>query len=204
MYPRSTALVLVDIQNDFCPGGALAVPDGDQIVEVVNRLAPSFNFVAATRDWHPPNHISFKEQGGVWPPHCVQGSPGADLHPALDRSGIDLIVRKGYSPDRDTFEGLPAVDENGESLDKILKRKGVDSIYVAGLATDYCVKATVLDALKKGFQVFAVTDAMRAVNLQPGDAARALQEMAAAGAHLVTSQQVLTAPANFEASTSKP
>src|SRR5215472_12312238 len=204
MYPPSAALILVDIQNDFCPGGALAVPDGDQIVEVVNRLAPSFNFVAATRDWHPPNHISFKKQGGVWPPHCVQGSPGADLHPALDRSGIDLIVRKGYSPDRDTFEGLPAVDENGESLDKILKRKGVDSIYVAGLATDYCVKATVLDALKKGFQVFAVTDAMRAVNLQPGDAARALQEMAAAGAHLVTSQQVLTAPANFEASTSKP
>src|SRR5215467_11156426 len=124
MYPPSAALVLVDVQNDFCPGGTLAVPDGDEIVEVVNRLAPSFNFVAATEDWHPQNHISFKEQGGVWPPHCVQGSPGADLHPALDRSGIDLIVRKGYSPDRDTFEGLPAVDENGESLDKILKRKG--------------------------------------------------------------------------------
>jgi len=204
MYPPSAALILVDIQNDFCPGGALAVPDGDQIVEVVNRLAPSFNFVAATRDWHPPNHISFKEQGGVWPPHCVQGSPGAELHPALDRSGIDLIVHKGYRPDQDTFEGLPAVDENGDSLDKILMRKGVDSIYVAGLATDYCVKATVLDALKNGFRVFAVTDAMRAVNLKPGDDAQALEVMAAAGAHLLTSQQVLTAPANFEASTSKP
>jgi len=204
MYPPSAALILVDIQNDFCPGGALAVPDGDQIVEVVNRLAPSFNFVAATRDWHPPNHISFKEQGGVWPPHCVQGSPGAELHPALDRSGIDLIVHKGYRPDQDTFEGLPAVDENGDSLDKILMRKGVDSIYVAGLATDYCVKATVLDALKKGFRVFAVTDAMRAVNLKPGDDARALEEMAAAGAHLLTSQQVLTAAANSEGSTSKP
>src|SRR5215469_11483551 len=204
MYPPSAALILVDIQNDFCPGGALAVPDGDQIVEVVNRLAPSFNFVAATRDWHPPNHISFKEQGGVWPPHCVQGSRGAELHPDLNRSAIDLIVHKGYAPDRDTFEGLQAVDENGYGLDRILKQKGVDSIYVAGLATDYCVKATVLDALKKGFHVFAVIDAMRAVNLEPGDDARALEEMSAAGAHLVTSQEVLTTAGNFQASTSKP
>jgi nicotinamidase/pyrazinamidase len=204
MYPPSAALVLVDIQNDFCPGGALAVPEGDQIVEVVNRIAPSFNFVAATRDWHPENHISFKEQGGVWPPHCVQGSRGAELHPDLDRSGIDLVVHKGYAPDRDTFEGLQAVDESGSSLDKILKGKGVDSIYVAGLATDYCVKATVLDALKKGFHVFAVTDAMRAVNLESGDDARALEAMSAAGAHLLTSNQVLTTAGNFEAPTSKP
>jgi nicotinamidase/pyrazinamidase len=193
MYPRSAALILVDIQNDFCPGGALAVPEGDQIVEAVNRLAPSFNFVAATRDWHPADHISFKPQGGVWPPHCVQDTRGAELHPNLDRSGIDLIAHKGYSPDRDTFEGLQAVNESGDSLDNILKGRGVSSIYVAGLATDYCVKATVLDALKKGFRVFAVTDAMRAVNLEPGDNARALQEMQKAGAHLVTSDQVLTA-----------
>jgi len=204
MLPQSAALVLVDIQNDFCPGGALAVPEGDEIVEVVNRLAPVFDFVAATRDWHPENHISFKEQGGVWPPHCVQGSKGAELHPALDPSGIDLLVRKGYAPDRDTFEGLQSVAEIGDSLDEILKSRGVDSIYVAGLATDYCVKATVLDALKKGFRVFAVTDAMRAVNLQPGDDARALEEMSAAGAHLVTSQQVLTAAGKFEASRLKP
>ena len=196
MYPRSVALVLVDIQNDFCPGGALAVPEGDQIVVVVNRIAPLFSYVAATEDWHPENHISFKEQGGPWPPHCVQGTMGAELHPALDRSGIDLIVRKGNRPDRDTFEGLQALNESGDSLDEILKSKGVDSIYVAGLATDYCVKATVLDALKKGFRVFAVTDAMRAVNLQPGDDARALEEMKAAGADLLTSQQVLTAAAN--------
>ena len=115
MLPQSAALVLVDIQNDFCPGGALAVPEGDEIVEVVNRLAPVFDFVAATRDWHPENHISFKEQGGVWPPHCVQGSKGAELHPALDPSGIDLLVRKGYAPDRDTFEGLQSVAEIGDS-----------------------------------------------------------------------------------------
>src|SRR5215471_4981514 len=196
MYPRSDALVLVDIQNDFCPGGALAVPEGDQIVVVVNRIAPLFSYVAATEDWHPENHISFKEQDGPWPPHCVQGTMGAELHPALDRSGIDLIVRKGNRPDRDTFEGLQALNESGDSLDEILKSKGVDSIYVAGLATDYCVKATVLDALKKGFRVFAVTDAMRAVNPQPGDDARALEEMKAAGADLLTSQQVLTAAAN--------
>jgi nicotinamidase/pyrazinamidase len=192
MYPPTAALVLVDIQNDFCPGGALGVADGDQIVEVVNRIAPSFNYVAATRDWHPANHISFKQQGGVWPPHCVQGTRGAELHPNLDRSSIDLVVRKGHSPDRDTFEGLQAVDENGDSLDKALKEKGVDSIYVAGLATDYCVKATVLDGLKKGFRVYAVTDAMRGVNLEPGDDARALEEMAAAGAQLVTAEQVLS------------
>src|SRR5215468_3999243 len=162
MLPSTTALILVDIQNDFCPGGALAVPEGDQIVEVVNKLAPGFNFVAATKDWHPPDHVSFKQQGGPWPPHCVQGGPGAELHPDLNRSNVDLIVRKGYLPDRDTFEGLEAVSENGDSLDKTLKEKQVDSIYVAGLATDYCVKATVLDALRRGYQVFAVIDAMRA------------------------------------------
>src|SRR5262245_36438926 len=136
MFPTTTALILVDIQNDFCPGGALAVPEGDQIVEVVNRLAAAFGFVAATKDWHPPDHISFKPQGGVWPPHCVQGTAGAELHSDLNRSNVDLIVRKGYAPDRDTFEGLEAVSENGDSLDEILKEKAVDSIYVAGLATD--------------------------------------------------------------------
>jgi len=191
MLPSTTALILVDIQNDFCPGGALAVPEGDQIVEVVNKLAPGFNFVAATKDWHPPDHVSFKQQGGPWPPHCVQGGPGAELHPDLNRSNVDLIVRKGYLPDRDTFEGLEAVSENGDSLDKTLKEKQVDSIYVAGLATDYCVKATVLDALRRGYQVFAVIDAMRAVNLDTGDGERALHEMAAAGAQLVTAGQVL-------------
>jgi len=191
MFPSTTALILVDVQNDFCPGGALAVPEGDRIVGAVNRLAPAFPFVAATKDWHTPDHVSFEQQGGPWPPHCVQGTPGAELHPDLDRSNIDLIVRKGYLPDRDTFEGLEAVSESGDSLDKVLKEREVDSIYVAGLATDYCVKATVLDALKKGYRVFAVTDAMRAVNLEPDDGRQALEEMAAAGAELVTSEQVL-------------
>jgi|SRR5215471_13300515 len=204
MFPSTTALILVDIQNDFCPGGALAVPDGDQIIEVVNRLAPAFPFAAATRDWHPPGHVSFKQQGGPWPPHCVQGTPGAELHPDLDRSNLDLVVRKGYLLDRDTFEGLEAVSESGDSLDKILKENEVDSIYVVGLATDYCVKATVLDALKKGYRVFAVTDAMRAVNLDREDGNKALNQMAAAGAKLVTSEQVLQTATEGRISASRP
>lgn len=203
MFPSTTALVLVDIQNDFCPGGALAVREGDQIINVVNRIAPSFQFVAATKDWHPANHISFKAQGGPWPPHCVQGSRGAELHPDLNRSGIDLIVRKGYQPEKDTFEGLDAVNENGSTLGEILKRKNVDSIYVAGLATDYCVKVTVLDALKKGFRVFAITDAMRAVDIEPGDGQRALDEMKASGAQLVTSGEILGTAAQSRTESSR-
>jgi len=191
MYPRSSALILVDVQNDFCPGGALAVPGGDQIVEVVNRLAAVFPYVAATEDWHPADHISFKQRGGAWPPHCVQGSQGAELHPDLKQSNIDLIVRKGHSPDKDTFEGLEAITPARKTLDQVLKGNQVDTIYVGGLATDYCVKATVLDALNKGYRVFAVTDAMRGVNVEPGDSARALEEMAAAGAELVTASEVL-------------
>jgi len=191
MFPRSTALILVDIQNDFCPGGSLAVPSGDQIVDVVNGLAPAFQFVAATKDWHPSNHISFKENGGVWPPHCVQGTRGADLHPDLKQSNIELIARKGFSVDKDTFEGLDAISPAGATLDEVLRRAGVESIYVAGLATDYCVKATVLDALKKGYEVFAITDAMRAVDVEPGDGQRALAEMKKGGAQLVTAGEVV-------------
>jgi len=191
MFPATTALILVDIQNDFCPGGSLAVPEGDQIVDIVNRLAPVFRFVAATEDWHPPGHVSFKAQGGPWPPHCVQGSLGAELNPGLDQSGIDLIARKGFSLDKDTFEGLEAISDEGAKLDDILKQKDVDSIYVAGLATDYCVKATVLDAIKKGYKVFAITDAMRAVDVEPGDGQRAIDEMRAAGAQFITADQVL-------------
>jgi nicotinamidase/pyrazinamidase len=204
MFPSTTALILVDIQNDFCPGGSLAVPEGDQIVDVVNNLAPEFRFVAATEDWHPSNHISFTQQGGVWPPHCVQGTRGAELHPKINPRHIDLIARKGYLPDKDTFEGLEATNDNGETLDLILKRQHVESIYVAGLATDYCVKATVLDALEKGFNVFAVTDAMRAVNINPDDGQNSLDEMEAAGAHLVASADVLKIAASFGTVTSSP
>ncbi|HXG65959.1 MAG TPA: bifunctional nicotinamidase/pyrazinamidase [Blastocatellia bacterium] len=188
---QDAALVLVDIQNDFCPGGALAVNEGDQIVGVVNRLIHKFPFVVTTQDWHPANHISFKERGGPWPPHCVQGTRGAELHPALDRAGIDYGVRKGQTSEQDAYSGFEGTDEAGRTLDEVLKGRNVEKVYVAGLATDYCVRATVLDALKNGYEVYAITDAMRAVNVNPDDGTKALQEMASKGAHLTTSSEVV-------------
>lgn len=187
------ALILVDIQNDFCPGGALAVPEGDAVVPVANRLMPYFPVVVTTQDWHPPNHCSFREQGGPWPPHCVQNTPGAELHPQLNRSSITDQVRKGFLPEKDAYSGFEGVDTQGRSLAELLRAKGIEEVYVAGLATDYCVRATVLDALKHGFRVHAVVDGMRAVNVQPGDDQKALAEMRAAGAILETSDQILNA-----------
>jgi len=185
------ALILVDVQNDFCPGGALAVTEGDKIVAVVNRLMTRFTLVVSTQDWHPANHISFKERGGPWPPHCVQGTPGAELHSALDTSTVANYFRKASSPDKDAYSEFEGVDENGRTLDEFLKSRRVKSVYVVGLATDYCVKATVLDALELGYEVFAVTDAMRAVNVNPDDGAKALGEMERNGAHLITSDEIL-------------
>lgn len=186
------ALILVDIQNDFCPGGALAVAGGDEIVAVVNRLMPRFPLVISTQDWHPEDHISFKESGGPWPPHCVQGTRGAELHPALDVSRLAAnYFRKASSPDKDAYSEFEGVDAEGHTLDEFLKSRGVKRIYVVGLATDYCVKATVLDGLKLGYEVFAVTDAMRAVNVNPDDGAKALGEMEKSGARLITSDEVL-------------
>jgi|SRR3984885_8222663 nicotinamidase/pyrazinamidase len=193
--PNASALVLVDLQNDFCPGGALAVPQGDAVIPIVNRLASLFGFVAATQDWHPPNHISFKKQGGDWPPHCIQGTFGAQLHPGLETSNIDMVAKKAFSPERDVFEGLEAVDTYAVKLDAALRQREISTVYVAGLATDYCVRSTVLDALDKGYQVYAIVDAMRAVDVRPDDGARAVEEMEAHGAHLVTSAQILTAAA---------
>ena len=188
---ENAALVLVDIQNDFCPGGALAVAEGDQIVEVVNRLMRMFPLVISTQDWHPANHVSFKDQGGPWPPHCVQGTRGAELHPALETERLAHYFRKASSTDKDAYSEFEGVDENGRTLDQVLKSKGVKRIYVAGLATDYCVLATVLDGLKNGYEVFAITDAMRAVNVNPDDGRKALEEMARNGARLVVSDEVL-------------
>lgn len=188
---RDAALLLVDIQNDFCPGGALAVSEGDHIVPVVNRLMPEFSFVVSGRDWHPANHISFKEQGGPWPPHCVQSTRGAELHPALDSSQIDAHFLKATSEGEDAYSEFEGTDESGRSLDEALKDRDVKRLYVTGLATDYCVKATVLDALKNGYAVYVITDAVRAVNVEPDDGANALEEMKRNGAHLVTSRDML-------------
>jgi nicotinamidase/pyrazinamidase len=188
---RDAALILVDIQNDFCPGGALAVSEGDQIVPIINRLMPKFPLVISTQDWHPANHISFKEQGGPWPPHCVQGSRGAELHSALQTDTIAVYFRKASSPDKDDYSEFAGKDDRDRTLDQVLKSRAVKKLYVVGLATDYCVLETVLDGLKLGYEVYAVTDAMRAVNVNPGDGANALQKMADSGANLVTSDEVL-------------
>jgi len=185
------ALILVDIQNDFCPGGALAVNEGDHIVPAVNRLIPEFPLVISTQDWHPENHISFKEQGGPWPPHCVQGTRGAELHSDLKTDTIAHYFRKASSPDKDDYSEFAGKDDRGRSLDQVLKRHGVKTLYAVGLATDYCVLETVIDGLRLGYEVYAVTDAMRAVNVNPADGEKALQKMASSGAHLVTSDEVL-------------
>ncbi|HKQ08392.1 MAG TPA: bifunctional nicotinamidase/pyrazinamidase [Blastocatellia bacterium] len=196
---EDAALILVDIQNDFCPGGALAVAEGDKVVPVVNRLMPHFPLVVSTLDWHPANHVSFRDQGGPWPPHCVQQTFGAELHPALDRQQIAHTFRKASTPERDAYSEFEGVDDEGRSLDQYLKARGVNRVYVAGLATDYCVRATALDALRLGYETYVVTDAVRAVNVQPGDGAKALDEMQAHGARLVASNEMLASASRTSA-----
>jgi nicotinamidase/pyrazinamidase len=174
------ALVIVDYQNDFVPpGGALAVPEGDTVAQRINALAASgdFDLVVATRDWHPADHGSFAEQGGTWPVHCVQGTPGAELAPALDRAPIDVVIDKGQARDTEGYSGFDATD-----LAALLRERGVDEVTVVGLATDYCVRHTALDALREGFAVRVDPGATRGVDRD--DAAAALDELRAAGARV--------------------
>jgi nicotinamidase/pyrazinamidase len=175
------ALVIVDFQNDFTPGGALAVKDGDRIAERVNELAadPRFELVVATRDWHPADHGSFQERGGPWPAHCVQGTPGAQLHPALDQQRVDVVIDKGTDP---STEGYSAFD--GTRLGQLLAERGIEHVTVVGLATDYCVKNTALDALRQGLGVTVDSEAVRGVNVNEGDSERALDELRGAGAEV--------------------
>jgi nicotinamidase/pyrazinamidase len=168
------ALLIIDFQNDFTPGGALAVVGGDEIAAPLDRLLDRFDLVIATRDWHPPDHSSF---ANVWPVHCVQGTPGAELHRSLDRAKVDVVVDKGQDA---ASEGYSAFQDT--ELADLLRSRGVDRVYVAGLATDYCVKQTVLDALREHFDVVVVEDAIRGVDSEPGDSERAVEEMRAAGA----------------------
>jgi nicotinamidase/pyrazinamidase len=172
------ALLIIDFQNDFCPGGALPVADGDAIAPRVNELLDSgrFDLVIATRDWHPPNHASFVEQGGPWPPHCVQGSQGAELHPSLDRSRIDHIVDVGAGVNDEGYSGFEK-----SNLAQLLRDAEIDAVTVVGLATDYCVRATALDALRDGFDVTVDRDGVRGIDVNPGDSERALGEVTAAG-----------------------
>jgi nicotinamidase/pyrazinamidase len=173
------ALIIVDVQKDFCPGGALAVPDGDQVIEPINRLAQAAPFVVATRDWHPPDHASFAENGGPWPVHCVRGTPGAEIDPGIDRELIDVVVDVGQARDDEGYSGF-----EGTRLEEILRERGVRRVDVTGLALDYCVKATALDARRAGFEVVVHEGATRAIDASPGDADRALEELQAAGVKL--------------------
>jgi len=184
--PSSDALVVVDVQNDFCPGGSLAVPEGDRVVPALNRYVERFaglrGPIFASRDWHPAVTKHFKAYGGVWPPHCVQGTKGAEFHADLRLPREAVIVSKGMDPDADAYSCFQAEDPNGMPFAAALGELGVQRLFVGGLATDYCVKATVLDALREGFQVVVLEDAIRAVDVNPGDGAKAIEEMEAAGA----------------------
>lgn len=171
---------MIDVQNDFCPGGALAVTDGDAVVEPINRLAARSPFVVATRDWHPADHGSFADGGGPWPAHCVQGTDGAALHRGVDSEQIDVIVDKGQARDLEGYSGFEDTE-----LERLLREHDVDTVHVAGLALDYCVKATALDAKRAGFDVIVHRDATRAVDVEPGDGDRAVQELRAAGVKVV-------------------
>jgi nicotinamidase/pyrazinamidase len=172
------ALVIVDFQNDFAPGGALAVAHGDEIAGHLNDLTASgrYDLVVATRDWHPPDHGSFAAAGGRWPEHCVAGSPGAQLHPSLDAARVDVIVDKGRDPSTEGYSGF-----DGTNLAELLRERGITHVTVAGLATDYCVRATALDALREGFEVTLDTAGSRGIDAEPGDVDRALADVREAG-----------------------
>lgn len=187
---HDAALIVVDPQNDFCAGGSLEVPDGDRVVPVLNAYAAQFvaagRPVFATRDWHPPHTTHFQEHGGLWPPHCVQGTRGAEFHPALRLPSAAVVVSTGMDPNDDGYSAFPSKLPDGTALADALRAAGVRRVFVGGLATDWCVKATVLDAIAAGFNATVLLDASRGVNLQPHDAEAAIEEMVGAGAETLT------------------
>ena len=181
---KKRALIVVDVQNDFCPGGSLAVAHGDEVVPPLNKLMKEFldrnEPVFKTRDWHPAKTKHFAAYGGAWPVHCVQGTPGAEFHPDLLDDPRITIVSKGIDESADGYSGF-----DGTNLAQILREQDVEAVWIGGLATDYCVKQTVLDARREGFDVNALGEAMRAVNINPDDGAKAIAEMRDAGAEIV-------------------
>ena len=186
---KKAALVVVDVQNDFCPGGSLAVAEGDQVALALNRYITRFAAaglpIIATRDWHPAQTSHFKDFGGIWPVHCVQNTLGAEFHPFLQLGASAIVVSKGTAANVDSYSGFDAFDAQGTALAALLRERGVEQIFVGGLATDYCVKQTVLDGVKQGFAVVLLMDAIRGVELAPGDSTRALEEMHRAGARAI-------------------
>lgn len=204
----NTALIIVDVQNDFCPGGALAVEEGDQIVPVVNKIAPLSDVVVATRDWHPADHVSFAsaheghdvgdmiEVDGLeqmlWPDHCVRGTPGAAFHPDLDLGPVNLILHKGTRSELDSYSGFLETDKKtATGLEAYLKGLDVSDVTVCGLATDYCVLFTALDAAHADFKTSLVTDATRGIDQPEGNLDRAIEKMKETGIKLVTSAKLL-------------
>ena len=189
-----SALILVDIQNDFCPGGSLAVKEGDRIVPVVNELQKRFALIVATKDWHPAGHSSFVS---LWPPHCVQETAGAEFVEELDTSRLARVFLKGTDVEIDSYSGFfDNEHRRATGLGDYLKERGVTNVTIAGLATDYCVKFTALDAVRLGFDTTVVVDACRGVEVQEGDTARAVEEMSAAGVRVTESRRLLDAPAS--------
>ncbi|MCM8750450.1 nicotinamidase [Thermomicrobiaceae bacterium CFH 74404] len=190
MAERRAALLVVDVQNDFVPGGALPVPEGDRVVPVLNEYIRRFREaglpVYFSRDWHPERTRHFKEFGGAWPPHCVQGTPGAEFHPELEVPTDAVVITKGADPEEDAYSAFQGRTPEGESFAERLRRDGVTDLYVGGLATDYCVRASALDALAAGLKVTVLVDAVRGVDVQPGDSERALAELRDRGAETAT------------------
>lgn len=206
------ALLIVDVQNDFCPGGALEVPNGDRVVPVINRLSKHFDNIIQTQDWHPEGHSSFasshpdKEPFSVtnmdygeqvlWPDHCVQESKGADFHPDLVTTRSQLIIRKGFRKAIDSYSAFYENDnQTPTGLTGYLRERNIEELYTCGLATDFCVKWSVIDGLKEGFTVTVVEDAVKGIDMD-GSVAKAWKEMEKAGAKRITSEQILQAAAS--------
>ncbi|MGD0319052.1 MAG: isochorismatase family protein [Nitrososphaerales archaeon] len=197
------ALLVVDVQRDFCPGGAVAVKEGGVVVPRLNMVIGAFTRASLpiffTRDWHPPNHMSFMGQGGTWPPHCVKETPGAEFHPKLRVPQGAVVVSKGTEADREAYSGFQGTD-----LEKRIKATKAREVFLGGLATDYCVKETALDALDAGLKVKVLEDCIRGVNLRENDSGLALREVVARGAELVTSSDAVRLVARVREFHSKP
>ena len=192
MSDRKQALLVVDLQYDFLPGGALGVPQADTIIPRVNRAIRVFQRrelpILFTRDWHPPATKHFKEYGGAWPPHCIQGTKGARFHRELDVPKHAIILSKGMDPEQDSYSGFQAYTPQGRDLESVIHDLGIDEMFICGLATDYCVRATTLDGLRRGLTIRVLKDAIRGVDLKPGDSDMAIKEMRVHGAHFSESR----------------
>jgi nicotinamidase/pyrazinamidase len=184
------ALLVVDLQNDFCPAGALAVPEGDKIVPTINKYIKIFSRnklpIFASRDWHPIKTKHFKDFGGVWPVHCIQNTKGASFHPKLKLPKEAILLYKGMDPNKNSYSAFQAEDPRGVEFLNLLRLFGIKELYIGGLATDYCVKSSAIDATKFGFKVRLLVDAIKGVDLKKGDSEKAIQEMAKKGAKKIT------------------